>query len=165
MTIMGDHTNQAARAKVIAIVDDEPNIVDMLSTFLQIKGYEVRMAYSGVDGLALIQVENPHALLLDLMLPDIDGFEVLARLRAMPVFAALPVLVISARTDPQSRTKAEQAGANAYLTKPVRMAELVEHLDRLLDAPSSLSAPSTPSPAPDKPAPSSPQTTGQTHAK
>jgi DNA-binding response OmpR family regulator len=133
--------------KTIAIVDDEPHIVDMLSTFLQIKGYRTCSADSGEKVLVLLQLEQPDALLLDLMLPDIDGFEVLARLRAAPDYAKLPVLIVSARTDPASKTRAEQAGANGYFTKPVRMPDLIAALERLLnstpDAPSA-SAPSPP---------------------
>ncbi|HVO70682.1 MAG TPA: response regulator [Aggregatilineaceae bacterium] len=121
--------------KTIAIVDDEPHIVDMLSTFLQIKGYRTCSADSGEKVLVLLQLEQPDALLLDLMLPDIDGFEVLARLRAAPDYAKLPVLIVSARTDLASKTRAEQAGANGYFTKPVRMPDLIAALERLLNSP------------------------------
>jgi len=121
--------------KTIAIVDDEPHIIDMLSTFLQIKGYRTCSADSGEKGLVLLQLEHPDALLLDLMLPDMDGFEVLARLRAMPDYAKLPVLIVSARTDPASKARAEQAGASGYFTKPVRLSDLIAELERLLNSP------------------------------
>jgi DNA-binding response OmpR family regulator len=120
--------------KTIAIVDDEPHIVDMLSTFLRIKGYRTCSADSGEKVPVLLQLEHPDALLLDLMLPDIDGFEVLARLRAAPATAKLPVLIVSARTDLASKTRAEQVGANGYFTKPVRMPVLIAALERLLNS-------------------------------
>lgn len=120
--------------KTIVVVDDEPYIVDMLTTFLQIKGFEVYGAYSGEDGLTLVQVEKPDALLLDLMLPDIDGFEVMKRLRAMPDFTRLPILIVSARADTVTKTRAEESGANDYLTKPVQMPVLMESLTRALNA-------------------------------
>ncbi|MBI5960730.1 MAG: response regulator [Chloroflexi bacterium] len=120
--------------KTIVIVDDEPFIVDMLSTFLEIKGYQVHGAYSGEDGLATVQVEKPDAVLLDLMLPDIDGLEVMSRLRAMPDFADLPIIIVSARTDTESKVRAEQGGANDYMTKPVQMPVLADLLSRLLSA-------------------------------
>jgi DNA-binding response OmpR family regulator len=132
--------------KTIAIVDDEPHIVDMLSTLLQIKGYRTCSADCGEAVLVLLQLEQPDALLLDLMLPDIDGFEVLARLRAAPDYAKLPVLIVSARTDPASKTRAEQAGANGYFTKPVRMPELIAALERLLNSAPAAPPASAPSP-------------------
>jgi DNA-binding response OmpR family regulator len=124
--------------KVILVVDDESFIVEMITMYLQISGYEVRGAYTGQDGLTLVQLEKPDALLLDLMLPDIEGFEVCERVRAMPDVAHMPILIISARVDPESKARAEKAGANGYLTKPVKMAELGAELERVLN----------PSPAP-----------------
>ena len=121
-----------ADKKVILVIDDEPLVVDMITTFLGFKGYEVRGAYNGEDGLTLIPLEKPDALLLDLMLPDIEGFEICARVRAMPDFAHLPVLIITARSDPESKKRAERAGANGYLTKPLRMPDLVAELEKLL---------------------------------
>ncbi|NDJ79105.1 MAG: response regulator [Chloroflexi bacterium] len=136
--------------QVIAIVDDEPHMVDMIATFLQIKGFEVRGVYSGEDGLTMVQVEKPAALLLDLMLPDIEGYEVCARLRQMPDFATLPVIIVSARTDAASKQRAEQSGADAYLTKPVNFPLLMTELDRLLNRPAASAA--SPATAPTDPA-------------
>ena len=118
--------------KVIAIVDDEPHMVDLLSTYLKLRGYEVRGVYTGEDALTMVQVENPDALLLDLMLPDIDGFEVCRRLRATAAFAKLPIIVVSARTDQDAVNLATTAGATAYLTQPVKFPELISELARLV---------------------------------
>jgi DNA-binding response OmpR family regulator len=123
--------------KVVLVVDDEPAIVDMVTTYLGFKGYEVRGANTGQDGLTLIPLERPDILLLDLMLPDMEGFEVCARVRAMPEFARMPVLIISARVDPESMARAEKAGANGYMIKPIRMPELLAEVKRLLSAPAS----------------------------
>lgn len=119
--------------QVIAIVDDEPHMVDLLSTYLKMRGYEVCGVYSGEDALTLVEVENPDALLLDLMLPDLDGYEVCRRLRQTPAFANLPIIVVSARTDSDSKMLAANAGADAYLTKPVKFPDLIAELNRLLD--------------------------------
>jgi len=129
-------TTDSTADKVIAIVDDEPHMVEMLSTFLKIKGYQTRGVNSGQEGLVLVQTEKPDAVLLDLMLPDIEGFEVCQKLRAMPDYAKLPILIVSARTDAASQARAEQAGASAYLTKPVNFPLLMTELDRLIKAPS-----------------------------
>ena len=120
--------------QLIAVVDDEPHIVDMVCSFLQMKGYAVCRGYSGEDALIVVQTEQPDALLLDLMLPDIEGFEVIERLRADPALAALPVMVITARTDTDARRRAEHVGATGFLTKPIRMQELLAELARILPA-------------------------------
>jgi DNA-binding response OmpR family regulator len=142
--------------KVIMVVDDEPHIVEMMETYLDIKGYAVRGAYSGQSGLVLVQADKPDALLLDLMMPDIEGYEVCAQLRQMPEFAALPIVIISARTDPASKRRAEDAGADAFFTKPVNMVQLVSTLEKLF-AERAAAPPAAPaSPAQAETAPSAP---------
>ena len=123
--------------RVVLVVDDEPAIVDMVTTYLGFKGYEVCGANTGEDGLTLIPLEKPDILLLDLMLPDMEGFEVCARVRAMPEFARMPVLIISARVDPEAMTRAEKVGANGYMIKPIKMPDLLAEVKRLLSAPTS----------------------------
>ncbi len=143
--------------KKILVVDDEPYIVEMMTTFLTLKGYDVRGAYTGEGGLAMVRAEKPDAVLLDLMLPDIEGFEVCQRLRESDEFANLPVLIISARTDSASKARAENAGANAYFTKPIAMPRLIAELEqRLAQADAERSNPSGTGSAPDTAPPGSP---------
>ncbi|MBN2304160.1 MAG: response regulator [Anaerolineae bacterium] len=120
--------------KVIAVVDDEPLIVDMLTTFLTVKGFMVRGVNSGEEGLTLVEVENPDLLILDLMMPDIEGFDVLVELRKTPPFDRLPILVLTARTDSRARERAMQCGADGFLTKPVKFPDLLIEIERLLAA-------------------------------
>lgn len=130
-----------AKQKIL-VVDDETHIVEMMSTFLSLKGYAVQGAYTGESGLALALADPPDALLLDLMLPDLDGFEVCRRLRELDEFAHVPVLIISARTDPVSKQRAEDVGADVYFTKPVAMPQLVSALETLLAQAEATRAPS-----------------------
>ncbi len=118
--------------ETIVVIDDEPYIIEMLSTFLKIKGYIPHGATTGSDGLILIDIEKPHAVLLDLMLPDIPGEEVLRRLRTNPEHAALPVLVITARTEDSAYRGAMEAGANGIMHKPVSFPTLIAELQRVL---------------------------------
>lgn len=118
--------------ETIVIIDDEANIVELFSMYLQLQGYVPRGALTGEDGLTLIQLERPSAVLLDLMLPDIQGDEVLRRLRADPVSAKLPVLIISAQADDRAYGPLLALGANGYLKKPVAMAQLTAELTRIL---------------------------------
>jgi DNA-binding response OmpR family regulator len=119
----------------LLIVDDEEFTVDMLQTFLQINGYETIGAFNGEDGLVLAQVERPEMVILDLMLPDLEGYEVCRRLRTFPDGANIPVIVLSARTESASKERALSAGANAYLTKPVQFPNLLAELNRLKSMP------------------------------
>lgn len=122
----------------LLIVDDEPLTVEMLETFLQFNGYETVGALNGEDALTLLRLEDPALMILDLMLPDIEGYEICRRIRSEPDFtsyAGLPVLILSARIETASKTRAHEAGANAYLTKPVKMPDLIAELKRLLERP------------------------------
>ena len=134
----------------LLIVDDEPALVEMLHTFLRLNDFETVAAFNGRDGLVLVDVERPDLLILDLMLPDIEGYEVCQRIRKYPDGAKLPVLILSARADPLSKERAMAAGANAYLVKPVRFADLLTVLKRLLAAQPDMAKPPQPTPeAPD----------------
>lgn len=115
----------------LLIVDDEPFTIDMLQTFLEINGYEIFSALNGEDGLILVKVEQPDIMILDLMLPDIEGYEVCQRLRGYPDTAGLPILILSARAEASSRERAIKAGADGYLTKPVQFGDLLSELERL----------------------------------
>jgi len=135
----------------LLIVDDEEFTVDMLQTFLQFNGYETIGAFNGQDGLVLTQVEHPEIIILDLMLPDIEGYEVCRQIRTYPNGALLPVIVLSARTEAASKERAIQAGANAYLTKPVQFPLLLAELKRLMLAKSTLAVPEISEPTPEPP--------------
>jgi DNA-binding response OmpR family regulator len=117
----------------LLIVDDEPFTVDMLQTFLEINGFQAVGAFNGEDGLVLIKVEEPEIVILDLMLPDIEGYEVCQRIRSYPDTAKLPVLILSARADAASKERAMAAGADGYLVKPVKFPELLSELNRLVE--------------------------------
>jgi DNA-binding response OmpR family regulator len=121
--------------KTIVVVDDEPLIVEMITMFFELNGYTVHGVNTGREGLVLVDVEKPDVLLLDLMMPDIEGFEVAAQLRAKPEFAHLPIVIITARIDPESRKRAIKAGATVYLTKPLKMPEVLAEVERVLRAP------------------------------
>ncbi len=120
-------------ATKLLIVDDEPFTVDMLQTFLQLNGFETYGAFNGEDGLVLVQVEKPQIVILDLMLPDIEGYEVCKRIRDYPQTASLPVLVLSARAEAAAKEQALAAGADAFMVKPVQFPALLSELNRLLE--------------------------------
>jgi DNA-binding response OmpR family regulator len=116
----------------ILIIEDDPEAAHILELSLKREGYKVAIAMDGMQGLHAIQSQHPDLVLLDLMMPDIDGFEVCRRVRANPATAGLPIIVVSARTQDADKQMASQVGANGYLTKPYRRAELLAQIQARL---------------------------------
>jgi two-component system sensor histidine kinase/response regulator len=112
-------------AKVL-IIDDEADTCQMLSLGLQIFGYQTDYALSGKEGLAKVRDNQPNLLVLDLMLPDTDGFEIIRHLRADPATAALPIIILSAMAHPGAEDKCFKLGATAFMRKPIGIRELGE---------------------------------------
>jgi two-component system OmpR family response regulator len=106
----------------VLVVDDEPSLADLLTLAFKYEGWEVRAAGNGAEALRLAGEFHPDAVLLDMSLPDIDGIEVLRRLRA---FHDVPVLFLTARDDLEDRTAGLNAGAQGYLTKPFSLDEVI----------------------------------------
>jgi DNA-binding response OmpR family regulator len=109
----------------ILIVDDDQALAQLMVMLLSMEGFRAQAAFSGAQALAAIAAEVPAAMLLDVMMPDMDGFTLLRRLRAEPPTADLPVVMLSARVDSESREESLAAGADGYLTKPADPQQLV----------------------------------------
>lgn len=109
--------------KKILVVEDEKNIVDILVFNLVRDGYETLEAYDGATGLRLALEQDPDLILLDLMLPEMDGFEVCRRLRAEG--RATPILMLTAREEENNKVLGLELGADDYITKPFSMRELL----------------------------------------
>lgn len=113
-------------AKKILIVDDEPEFIDMIQMRLEANGYEVVRATSGSEGLERAAEENPKLILLDVMMPEMDGFDVLKRLRRNPATQYIPVVMLTARGETKSIFRAQDRGATDYLIKPCEPQELLD---------------------------------------
>ena len=109
----------------ILVVDDEPQILRALAINLRARGYDVHTAGSGKDALAVAAARGPELVVLDLGLPDMDGTEVIAGLRA---WTSVPILVLSGRSDSTDKVDALDAGADDYVTKPFGMDELLARM-------------------------------------
>ncbi|MCK5376876.1 MAG: response regulator [Acidobacteria bacterium] len=118
----------------IFVIDDEPDMVDLLATILRSDGLEVDTDTDGRSALARVLADPPDLVLLDLMMPDLDGMELLKLLRLDPKGARVPVLVVSARSGHQDQLGTLQLGANAYVCKPFSPRELVHQVRQLLAA-------------------------------
>lgn len=115
----------------ILIAEDEPNIVVSLSYILQQADFDVESATNGMDALDRLRRASFSALILDLMMPEMNGFEVLRAVRADRELASLPVIVLTAKGQARDRKVAEEGGASAFITKPFSNAEVVEEVRRL----------------------------------
>ncbi len=109
--------------KTVLIIEDEQNIVDILSFNLAREGYDTLEAYDGPTGLQLAREQNPDLILLDLMLPGIDGFEVCRQLRSEG--SSIPILMLTAREEEEDKVLGLELGADDYITKPFSMRELM----------------------------------------
>lgn len=108
----------------ILVVDDEALLRAILCDALEAGGYQVIVATSGADAVEVARDERPECILLDIMMPDMDGFETCAVLKADPDLASIPVLLVSATTDLRVVDQAEAVGAAGVLPKPVPMEQL-----------------------------------------
>ncbi len=117
----------------VLLVEDHHAIAAGLKDNLEIEGYEVRIASDGVAGIQLAEGWNPHLVVLDLMLPKRDGFEVLAAIRARG--AEMPVMVLSARGSETEKVRALKAGADDYVVKPFGLLEVLARVQALLRRP------------------------------
>jgi DNA-binding response OmpR family regulator len=110
----------------ILIVDDESDTVTMLTTALKLFGFVLVPAFTGAEAVTLFDQHQPSAVLLDLMLPDIEGYEVARRIRALS--PDVPILVLSATADVAAENLSRQAGASHFIRKPVNIRTLAETL-------------------------------------
>jgi DNA-binding response OmpR family regulator len=117
--------------KKILIVDDEEDILNFLELVLREKGYEVVTAGSGHDALTRAQLEKPDLVLLDIMMPQMDGWEVLKLLRIDDETASIPVAMLSARTEARDRVQGLQEGAIDYICKPFSLQELLGKIEAI----------------------------------
>ncbi|HEX4954018.1 MAG TPA: response regulator [Thermoanaerobaculia bacterium] len=109
----------------ILIVEDEPNIVLSLEFLLAQHGYEVVVARDGEEALAAVEARPPALVLLDVMLPGIDGYEVCRRLREQPELTHLKIILLTARGRDAERLRGLEQGADLYVTKPFSTRELI----------------------------------------
>lgn len=118
-------------SSTILLVEDNELNRDMLSRRLERKGYTIRMAVDGAEGVAQAVALKPHLILMDLSLPIMDGWEAIRRLKANPETRHIPVIALTAHARAEDEKNAREAGADDFDTKPVDLNRLLEKMDRL----------------------------------
>lgn len=114
------------------IVEDDPSFSRAINHIVQKEGYDVITASNGMTGLRMAKEDKPDLLILDVMLPGLDGFEICNRLRNDPQTATLPIIMLSAKGQEADKTTGLKVGANEYLTKPVDRVLLLDKITSLL---------------------------------
>ena len=120
-------------AKRVVCVEDEPEMIDLVRLILGRKGYEVIGANGGIEGLETVRRERPDLVLLDLMMPDMDGWEVYQQIKADPGLRDIPVIVVTAKAQSIDKVLGLHiAKVDDYITKPFGPQELLESVDKIL---------------------------------
>jgi CheY-like chemotaxis protein len=128
-------------AEKILIVDDDLDTLRLVGLMLQHQGYRINAANSGIQAIAMSQTDKPDLILLDIMMPDMDGYEVARKLRADPATNAIPIIMFTAKTQVDDKVEGFEAGADDYLTKPTQPRELFAHIKAVLARGKKLSIP------------------------
>jgi two-component system alkaline phosphatase synthesis response regulator PhoP/two-component system response regulator VicR len=121
-------------AKKILVVDDERHIVRLVEVNLTRAGYDVVSAYDGVEALEKVEEDMPDMIVLDVMMPRMDGFEVLKNLQADPKYKDIPVIMLTAKAQDADIFKGWQSGVSSYLTKPFNPKELLVFVQRIFQS-------------------------------
>ena len=118
--------------KKILVVEDEESLLKLQSILLTIRGYTVEGVMDGQAALEVVETMNPDLILLDIMLPKIDGFEVCRQVKANEATRHIPVIMLTAKKSMEDRVMGEQAGADMYIIKPYKASIAIETIQRLL---------------------------------
>ncbi len=128
---MTDSLSQATKSTIM-VVDDDPHMVTLLRARLEQREFNVMCAYSGLQALADLETQKPDLILLDIIMPEMDGFEVLRRLKAATETSSIPVILLSARDQLKDISKGYEIGADHYITKPFTNTHLMTVIDHLM---------------------------------
>jgi CheY-like chemotaxis protein len=116
----------------VLVVDDSKVIRDLIAVNLELEGYDVMRAVDGIEALEMVAVQRPDVITVDVLMPRLDGFEMVQRLRADPATADIPVIAVTGLASAADRERGQKVGVDVYLTKPFEPGELVETVARLI---------------------------------
>jgi two-component system alkaline phosphatase synthesis response regulator PhoP len=118
--------------RTVMVVDDNPDIITIVKTILEGKGYNVLSASGGQELLSLLKNQKPDLIILDIMMPEMDGLEVLGRLKGVTETASIPVILLTAKVQYEDVLGGYKLGADYYITKPFTSTQLVNGINLLL---------------------------------
>jgi len=118
--------------KTVLIIEDEADAAELFAEMMRVSGFRVQKTSTSTPALAMMTAEKPDVVLLDIMMPEISGLDILRQMRRDPALANIPVVVVSAKSMPADIKIGMEAGAFTYLTKPVGFLDLKEAVERAL---------------------------------
>ena len=121
----------------LLVIDDDSAVTDLLSLLLKSNGFEVSATNNSAEGLSMIRDNTPDVVILDLMMPEMDGWQIC---KAVREFSQVPIIILSALNDPSMIASVLDAGADDYLTKPTPSRVLIAHISRLINRTGSLNS-------------------------
>lgn len=116
----------------ILIIDDEIDLVETIRFPLELEGYQIMVAYNGEEGLQLARREKPDLIILDLMLPKIDGYKICRFLKFDEKYKHIPIIMLTARSQEKDRLLGKETGADEYITKPFDLDDLVNKIKKYI---------------------------------
>jgi CheY-like chemotaxis protein len=122
-----------SKKKRVLICDDDPVILRLLQVNLELEGYEVLLAHHGEEAIEVASQGNPDLIVLDIMMPRLDGYQTMQKLKAGESTSDIPVLFLSAKAQQSDIERGQEQGVAGYLTKPFDPSELLEVIENLLD--------------------------------
>ena len=124
----------SSEKKTVIVVEDEPDAAEMFGEMMRVSGFDVVQLYSSAPAIETIFAKQPALVILDIMMPDVSGLEILRYMRREPSLKDIPVILVSAKSMPSDIQEGLDAGASEYLTKPVGFLELKKAVDKLISA-------------------------------
>jgi len=127
------YNRSVGEAKKILIVDDEPDVASLLTLLLRSQGYEAVVASDGRQGLELARKENPDLIILDIMLPGLDGYKIARMLKFDESYSHIPIIMLTAKVQEKDKALGLETGADEYLTKPFDTQLLLKKVKEILE--------------------------------
>ena len=118
--------------KKILIVDDEPEICELISQHLKRKGIDTKKAYDGKKALQIVKKTKPDLIILDVLMPKMDGFELLQYLKSKPSYSQIPVIMLTVKSGPDDLDKGISLGTDFYLPKPFKLENLTQFIEAII---------------------------------
>jgi two-component system alkaline phosphatase synthesis response regulator PhoP/two-component system response regulator VicR len=132
VTAGGGSAGQGERRRRILVAEDDPHILRQIEYNLQTHGYTVETATTGAEALKRLMVSRPDLLITDIMMPEMDGYELVASLRSDEALADLPVIMLTAKSEDADVAQGYNSGTDLYLTKPFNPTELITFVQRIV---------------------------------
>ena len=134
LSLFAETNRMTSTSRTVLIIEDEEDAAELFAEMMRVSGFRVLKTSSSAPALTMMSTDRPDVVILDIMMPEVSGLEILRQMRRDPELASIPVVVVSAKSMPTDIKNGMEAGASTYLTKPVGFLDLKEAVERALAA-------------------------------